>query len=408
MVCEKEPGVVHDFFKDPISLARDGDRVFARGTTLGADNAIGAAAALALMTEPGIEHGPLELVFTVEEETGLHGAVAFNPALMSATMLINLDSEDSKTLTVGCAGGSAVEITLVPDAEPAPKGWAAHRLVLGGARGGHSGVNIHERRCNAIKLLVHGLRALTEAGVELRLVALEGGSAHNVIPRDAQAVFVVPPEAAADVTTLVERFSAQLLHEWASDEPELRVELHPATVPPEVLSPKSATRLLELLHDLPHGVLAMSRHFEGKVETSANLAKVAATPDSARIVASVRSFSAASESEVRERIARLGSQAGGSVVVEMGYPGWEPDPESQLLKVAREQFELVNGKPPIVEVLHAGLECGVLVAKKPGMEAISFGPLIGSAHSPSEFVTVSTVDAMWRLLVGLVAALRRG
>ena len=406
MVCEKEPGVEHDFMKDPIPLDREGDKVFARGTTLGADNGIGAAAALALLTEPGFEHGPLELVFTVEEETGLHGAVAFDPALMSASMLINLDSEDARTLTVGCAGGSSVEITLVPEAEQAPGGWVAHRLVLGGARGGHSGVNIHERRANAIKLLLQALNALTDAGIEFRLAGLQGGSAHNVIPRDAEAVLAMPTEASGNAASIVGRVSAELQDEWGTDEPDLALALETAALEGEVLGRRSAAQLLGLLVDLPHGVLAMSRDFEGKVETSANLAQVAATPHSARILASVRSFSAASESETRSRIDRLGTEAGGSVVVDMGYSGWEPDPDSRLLKVAREQYERVNGVPPIVEVLHAGLECGVLVAKKPGLEAISFGPLIRGAHSPSECVAASTVDAMWRLLVGLVSALR--
>jgi dipeptidase D len=406
MVCEKLPEVDHDFFNDPIQLARDGDRVFARGTTLGADNGIGAAAALALLTEPGIAHGPLELVFTVQEETGLHGAVAFDPGLMSATMLINLDSEDPDTLTVGCAGGSSVGITLPLAAEQAPPDWEAHRVIVSGVRGGHSGVSIHERRANAIKVLVKGLNALLETGTSLRLAGLEGGSAHNVIPRDASAVVLVPAGGSAELQRAIEQIEKDARQEWGSDEPDLRLTLAPADSPAQAMSSDGGAKLLALLSDLPHGVLAMSEHFPGKVETSANLAKVEATPESAQVLASVRSFSAQKGLEARTMIESLGARFGGSVVVEMGYPGWEPDPSSKLAKLAQEQFQLVNGKAPIVEVLHAGLECGVLVAKRPGLEAISFGPFIGGAHSPSEHVLVSTVESMWKLLVGLVGALR--
>lgn len=406
MVCEKEPGVVHDFFNDPIRLARDGDRMYAQGTTLGADNGIGAAAALALMTEPGIAHGPLELVFTVQEETGLHGAVAFDAGLMSATMLINLDSEDPDTLTVGCAGGSAVEITLPLEHDEAPADWEAHRLTVGGARGGHSGISIHERRANAIKVLVKGLNALLESGTSVRLAGIEGGSAHNVIPRDASAVLLVPAGGAAELGKAIEKVESAARDEWGSDEPDLRLSLAAEASPAQAMSSASVDKLLELLSGLPHGVIAMSEHFPGKVETSANLAKLEATAQSAHILASVRSFAPPRELDARTTIESLGTESGGSVVVEMGYPGWEPDPSSKLAGVAREQFRQVKGKAPIVEVLHAGLECGVLVAKKPGLEAISFGPFIGGAHSPSETVLVSTVDSMWRLLVGLLGALR--
>lgn len=403
MVCEKQPGVDHNFFTDPIQLVRDGDRVHAQGTTLGADNGIGAAAALALLTEQGLSHPPLELIFTVQEETGLHGAVGFDPTLSSAQMLINLDSEDPDTLTVGCAGGSAVEIKVPLESEPS-QGWEAFRVVVGGARGGHSGVNIHERRVSAVKVLVQALRALSGTG--LRIGSLEGGSAHNVIPRDAWAEVLVPQGVGAELIRIIEAADGEVRADWGADEPDLRVTAAPATAPDRVLSPASAGKMIKLMTDLPHGVLAMSEHFDGKVETSANLAKVEANPESARILASVRSFVPGKQEEARQLLEALGTQAGGTIVVEMGYPGWEPDPNSTLARATREQFEAVNGRPPIVEVLHAGLECGVLVAKRPGMEAISFGPLICGAHSPSEYVTGSTVDAMWQLLVGLLGALR--
>lgn len=404
MVCEQVPGLGHDFSRDPIRLVRDGDRIFARGTTLGADNGIGAAAALALLTQPGIARPPLELIFTVQEETGLHGAVGFDPALSSAEMLINLDSEDPDTLTVGCSGGSAVEIIVPLEAEEAPAGWSAYRITVAGAQGGHSGVSIHERRVNAIKILLQAL--IAAEGVGFRLAEFEGGSAHNVIPRDAWAVVHIPAADAEELTEAVMEADREVCKRWGTAEPKLRLTIEQAPSAGEVLSPASSDKLLKLLADLPHGVLAMSKHFKGKVETSTNLAKVEATAGSARILASVRSFVPKKQLDTRLRLEKLGTDAGGSIVIEMGYPGWEPDPSSKLARLTQEQFAKVNGREPIVEVLHAGLECGVLVAKKPGMQAISFGPLITGAHSPSETVTATTVEAMWQLLVGLLGALR--
>lgn len=405
MVCEQVPGLGHNFNTYPIRLAREGDRIFAQGTTLGADNGIGAAAALALLTESGIAHPPLELIFTVQEETGLHGAMGFDPSLSSAEMLINLDSEDPDTLTVGCAGGSAVEIIVPLEAEQSPAGWSAYRVTVSGARGGHSGVSIHERRVNAIKILLQALSSAEAVG--FRLAELDGGSAHNVIPRDAWAVVHIPATDAEELSEAVAVAERAVHRQWGTAEPQLRITVEQAGCSSEVLNPASSAKLLKLLADLPHGVLAMSKHYEGKVETSANLAKVQASAVSARILASVRSFVPSKQVDTRMQLERLGTAAGGTIVIEMGYPGWEPDPSSQLARLTQEQFKSVNGRDPIVEVLHAGLECGVLVAKKPGMQAISFGPLITGAHSPSETVTASTVEAMWQLLIGLLGALRR-
>ncbi|MGQ0678615.1 MAG: beta-Ala-His dipeptidase [Actinomycetota bacterium] len=404
MVCEREPGVAHDFTADPIRVRREGDKVFARGTTLGADNGIGAAAALALITDPGIEHGPLELVFTVQEETGLHGAMAFDPDLLSATMLINLDSEDPATLTVGCAGGSAVRISLALPAEPVPEGCVAHLIVVAGARGGHSGVDIHEHRASALKVLLEVIGSLPQQPV---IATIHGGSAHNVISRDASATVLVPLEDEAIFSAAFNRASAEEMAQWRAEEPALSIEVNPAELPGEVFAASGAVRLLDLLNALPHGVLAMSEHFEGKVQTSANLARVDAGAGSARVLASMRSFSAARLGEVQAGIEKLAEQAGATVAVEMSYPGWEPDPGSRLAAMASQQFQEINGRLPSVEVLHAGLECGVLVAKRPGMEAISFGPLISGAHSPSEYTTVSSIESMWKLLTGLLGALRK-
>lgn len=405
MVCEKDPQVEHDFYRDPIPLMRLGDRVFARGTTLGADNGIGVAAALALLTEKGQRHPPLELIFTVQEETGLHGAMGFDAGLSAAQMLINLDSEDPGTLTVGCAGGCAVQIVVPGTPEATPDGWQGYEISVTGARGGHSGVNIHEPRANAIKVLLGALQAAADP--DSRLAALRGGSAHNVIARDAAAVLAMAPPAEAGLYRAIDQLNLRVAEQWAAGEPSLRVSVSPVPAPGQIMAAPYAQKLTELLSRLPHGVLAMSADYPGKVETSANLALLEAGPDSALILASVRSFSSQKQLDARLHIEALGAGAGGSAVVEMDYPGWEPDPGSELAKVAGEQFRLVNGVAPVVEVLHAGLECGVLVAKRQGLEAISLGPFISGAHSPAEHVLASTVERMWALLVGLLGALSR-
>jgi dipeptidase D len=405
MVCEKRPGVEHDFNVDPIRSRCEGGCIFANGTTLGADNGIGAAAALALLTEPGLRHGPLELIFTVEEETGLHGAMALDPALVNARLLINLDSEDPDELTVGCAGGAGVTLRLPVTREAAPRTWAGREVVVSGLKGGHSGVQIHERLANAIKLLASTLNAVREAEIGFHLAAINGGSAHNAIPRDAVAHIIVAPDAVPELEAVVTRMNTALRAEWDKDEPGLLVEAREASVPERVLADENRDAVLRLLRELPHGVVSMSQTFAGKVETSSNLAGVHTRRDVVEIATSSRSFVIAELQKVQMRIQALGAQAGAKTEVHDGYPGWEPDPQSRLLQVAERVYEQVNGKPPQVQIVHAGLECGIIISKLPGMEAISFGPLIRGAHTPEEHVSIATVNSTWNLLVALLAAL---
>ena len=404
MVCERDPGVEHDFTADPIKVARDGSKVFAEGTTLGADNGIGAAAALALLTSDDIRHGPLELLFTVQEETGLHGAMGFDATLLQGKLLINLDSEDPTELTVGCAGGATIEVRPGLDWEPAPEGWVGRELVVSGLQGGHSGVDIDQPRGNAIKVLLAVLSGLRTA-LELRLCGLEGGRAHNVIPREATAHIIVSPGSAGRLDDVVTSIADTLTSEWAGKEPGLSVNLTEIPAPAQALTAGSEDRLLGFLTEVPHGPLERSESFPEKVETSANLAQVRVGPEESILVSSVRSLSAHRLFRTRTAISTAGLKIGAKVEVVDSYPGWEPDLESELLKLAAEQYEAVNGRPASIQVIHAGLECGVLVSKKPDMQAISFGPLITGAHSPNEQVDAGTVDAMWRLLVGMLGAL---
>lgn len=406
MVCEKDPEVTHDFASDPIKVVRDGDWVRAEGTTLGADNGIGAAAALALLTSDDVSRGPLELVFTVQEETGLHGALAFDADLMQSKILINLDSEDPDELTVGCAGGATIEINPVCKWEDVPEGWVGRELVVSGLHGGHSGIDINKPLANAIKVLASALGGLRHA-LEVRVAGIEGGRAHNVIPREARARIVVSPASAGTLDGVVGGIGEQLASEWADKEPGLALALHEVPVPAQVLNPRSEDGVVGLLNEIQHGALGMSESFPEKVETSSNLAQVSVSPEEALVVASVRSLSAHKLFRTRTAMSHAAMKIGAKVTVVDSYPGWEPDLDAPLLKVASEQYEKVNGRPPSIQVVHAGLECGVLVSKKPEMQAISFGPLITGAHSPNERVDTGSVDAMWRLLVGLLGALSK-
>jgi dipeptidase D len=412
MLCEKRPGVEHDFDRDPIRPRIVDGRVYATGTTLGADNGIGAAAAIALMTAPGLKHGPLELIFTREEETGLDGAMALDPSLVRARLLINLDSEDPDELTVGCAGGAGTILKLPVQTEPAPPGWVGREVVVTGLKGGHSGVQIHEPLANAIKLLAGVLPRIEEAGIPFRIASgsLHGGSAHNAIPRDASAIVALSPRALAPGTfhaleRAVEGLRAALLEEWGKDEPGLALEVREIPPPGRVFREAENSRILSLLHDLPHGVLKWSDAFPGKVETSSNLAQLRTGEDVVEVCTSSRSFVAAELASVQQRIRSLGEATGAIIEARDSYPGWQPDRNSRLLEISKRVYEQVMGKAPEVQVVHAGLECGAIVSKLPGMEAISFGPLIRGAHTPEEHVTISTVGATWKILIRLVETL---
>lgn len=409
MVCEKRPDVTHDFNLDPIRPRRNGDVITATGTTLGADNGIGAAAALAFLTTPGLKHGPLELLFTVEEETGLYGAMGLDASLLSAQYMINLDSEDPAELTIGCAGGAGTTLHLPIAWEMPPSGWQNCAIVVSGLKGGHSGVQIHEPLANAIKLLAETLELAIEEGgeadAELRIAAVSGGTAHNAIPRDAVATIIVSPGNVPSLETAVRRAQETLDQRWSAHEPNFALEVKPATAPTQVMTRKSGTDLLELLSSLPHGVQTMSDTFEGKVETSTNLCAVETTETEVAISTSTRSFVNAELQKTQAKIQVLGAEVGATAEVRDGYPGWEPDADSKLLRITEEVYAQVMGKPAQVQVIHAGLECGVIVSKMPDLEAISFGPLIRGAHTPEESVTISSTQDTWKLLVALLAAL---
>lgn len=402
MVCEKRPEVEHNFATDPIRPRMQDGWVYATGTTLGADNGIGASAALALLTDSSVPHGPLDLIFTVEEEIGLNGAAALDPTAIRAKMLVNLDSENPREVIIGCARNGGAILRLAVKAERTPARATGWEIKVSGLRGGHSGVQIHERRANAIKVLVTALEAARAAGVQFRLVSVRGGKAHNAIPRDATAVVTVSPEQEAALHAAVAATQREAGAAWGADEPGLTLDLTQIDPARTVLKAADADRVLRVLSALPHGVIKMSDIFEGKVESSSNLAQVDTADGCVTVATSTRSFVNRELDAVQARIAEIGRAAGAKVEVRDGYPAWEPNADSELVRLTAAAYSRVFGEPPDINVIHAGLECGVIAAKVPGMDAVSFGPRIEDAHTPEERVEPGTVANTWRLLCELL------
>jgi dipeptidase D len=405
MVCEKNADVEHDFMNDPIVPRVDDGWIYATGTTLGADNGIGVAAALAAATDPLVAHGPLELLFTIDEETGLTGAQQLDGSLLRGRILLNMDSEEDGKLFVGCAGGADNHLRLRPRRLPPTSGTRALRLEVRGLRGGHSGLNIHENRGNALKLVTRILAEAIDSGADLELAELRGGSKHNAIPREADAALHVgaaaEPVLRAAVSRMTEAFSVEL----AGIDDGLSVELVDGAGYDAVLAGDDRDRLLRLLAVLPHGVLAMSPDIPGLVETSSNVAAVGPDRDAILVVTSTRSSVAPSQAAVLGAIRAAGALAGADVEIHDGYPGWKPNMDSALLAVARGVYGELWGAPPEVTAVHAGLECGLLGEKVPGLDMISFGPQIEGAHSPDERVNVASVARFWDALVLVLARL---
>jgi dipeptidase D len=410
MVIEKNSGIVHDFDRDPIVPRRDGDWVKATDTTLGADNGIGAAAILALMeAEPEADdlvHGPLELLFTVDEETGLTGVLALDVEAIALTgrLLLNLDSEEEGAVTIGCAGGSASRLTLPLETAPAPGGAAALGVKLSGLKGGHSGMEIHLQRGNAVKLLARVLLVALQQ-IPFQLASFQGGNKHNALPREATARIVLPAEARDAFTSAVEQETAAIQDEIRAVDPDLRVEIAGAASPERVWTAAATRKALDLLNALPHGVLSMSNDIPGLVETSLNLATAASTDGALSILFSLRSSVASAMRTTKRGLCAIAELAGAGVQEIEGYPSWKPNLGSPLLATFRKLHQEKLGTDPELKAVHAGLECGVLGEKFPGMDMISFGPVIQGAHSPDERVEVGSVGRFWGLLREVLGAL---
>jgi dipeptidase D len=401
MVCEQDGTGAHDFDRDPIMPVIDGEWVKAAGgTTLGADDGIGMAACMLALTDKSLRHGPLECLFTVDEERGMTGAFGLQEDFVQGRMLLNLDSEDEGEVFIGCAGGIDTTARLQGKSAPVSPGFLAARVEVSGLLGGHSGDDINKGRGNAIKILNRFLWMLNEAeGV--RVARLEGGDKRNAIPREARAVFVYDERWKERVASTFNVYAATTRENLLA-EPGIRLMLDTVETPARALDEASTTTLLRLLHGCPHGVFAMSLRVPGLVETSANLASVRFEDEEIVVATSQRSDVESEKMNVAGAVSSVFRLAGARVEQSDGYPGWAPNPGSALLQVVARSHERLFGKPPVVRSIHAGLECGLFLEKFPGMDMISFGPTLRDAHSPRERVHAPSVERWWRHLVDIL------
>ncbi|HEX2962636.1 MAG TPA: aminoacyl-histidine dipeptidase [Ignavibacteriales bacterium] len=402
MVCEKNKGTDINFETDPLKLERQGDWIKAQGTTLGGDNGIGVAAALAALTDKEIKHGPLEALFTIDEETGLTGANNLQPGFVTGKTLLNLDSEEDGAFYVGCSGGLDTQGTFSVDYTDKVSGFDSYSLLVSGLKGGHSGMDISTGRANAIKVMGRVLKALESTG--LMLAHLEGGSKRNAIPRESEATVLIKPSKEKKVNEIIRSLEADLQNEFKTTDGGLKIELTKIdTQTPGAFSKKFQKRLVNAILALPHGVIAMSADIPGLVETSTNLATINMNDGTLVIGTSQRSSIESSKRYVAHMVESVLDLAGAEIHQGDGYPGWKPNMESEALQTSKKIFEALFNSEPEVKAIHAGLECGILGDKYPGLDMISFGPTIQGAHSPDERVNIPTVERFYKLLSGILA-----
>lgn len=408
MVCEKMPDSPHDFMKDPIQLIYDGDWLKAKATTLGADNGIALALSLAIAEDPGINHPPLELLFTVDEEIGLNGAKHLNPDSIKGRILINLDSEKEGVFVIGCAGGETTSISLPLVFSDLQQGWLRYQLRVSGLRGGHSGVDIHKHRANANKILARALNSIWKVS-PIRLVSLNGGTAHNAIAREAIALFVCKPDDTNNIQRVISQFRSQLLDEYSLLEPALLIELDQQDISASngmAATLQDSEKAINLLIALPHGVMETSASLEGMVETSNNLANISINDQKLDIITSQRSNVQSRLDEITSRIEAIGALAQAQVKTEEKYPAWYPDAHSPLLKRAKEIYHDLYKKDPVITTIHGGLECAVIKDKYEGIDMISIGATIQNPHSPNECVNIPSIGKVSEFLVNLLESIR--
>ena len=403
MVCEKNESVAHDFDKDPIDVVRKGEWLYANGTTLGADNGVGVSAALAVMESDDIKHGPLEFVFTIDEERGLTGASEFPGGVLRARYFLNLDGEEKGTLCIGCSGGVNTTARRKVTMRPAAAN-AAYKVKVSGLKGGHSGVDIHLGRGNAIRILGGVVQRLIEQ-LNVEVADLKGGSARNVIPREATAIVLADSGREAEVKAAVAAFAAETKTDLGEFDPGVQITVEKTERPAQVIDPKDARTVVDLLVAIPHGVLAMSPDVPGLVQNSTNLATVSVKDGQVEVGSSQRSAIEASKMQAAKMVASACRLAGFEAEHVGSYPGWKPEPHSEIVQKCKEAFQQVFGSETRLVAMHAGLECGVIGEKYPGMQLISFGPQIESPHSPNERVEIPSVAEFWKYLKAVLEKL---
>ena len=409
MVCESNRDVRHDFMTDPIRTRVEGDWLRAEGTTLGADDGIGVAAALAVISDASVKHGPVQCVFTVDEETGLTGAEAMQPGFMEGDILLNLDSEDEGEMFIGCAGGCRTDVRFHYSKVAVPEGYYFFTVGIDGLLGGHSGDDIDKGHANANKVLNRFLCRANEK-FDLYLCHVEGGNKHNAIPREASALCAVPMADKEALRVEFNVFAAEVEAEYAAVEKTPHFTLQTADPVEQAVDKDTACRFLLSVYGCFNGVFAMNFDVPGLVETSSNLASIRMEPAEApydgiiHIVLSQRSSTMSGRHDVTHAVNATFRLAGAELEVGEGYPGWKPNADSEILAVAVAEYRRLFGKDPKVKAIHAGLECGLFVEKYPGLDMISFGPTLRGVHSPDERLLIPTADLFWRHLVAVLEA----
>ncbi len=398
MVPQKNSDIDHDFEKDSIDAYVDGEWVTAQGTTLGADNGIGVAAAMAVLESKDLQHGPVEALFTIDEETGMTGAFGLKPGILQGEILINMDSEDEGELYVGCAGGTNANLSYSYKEEPVPAGHVAYRVSLTGLKGGHSGLDIPLGRGNANKLMNRVLWMAAKA-YDVRIADMKGGDLRNAIPREAFAVVTVPESKGEDFVRFVADMEKVLQDELSSADPGVTLSAERTETPATVMDAPSQETILNAVYASPHGVIRMSTDMEDLVETSNNVAVIKMGGGTFEELCLIRSSVDTARDDLKNVFSSIAALAGGEITFDGEYPGWKPNMQSPILKEMREIYNNKFGKIPEIKAIHAGLECGLLGGVYPGLDMISFGPTIRYPHSPDEKVHIGSVRKFWDFLV---------
>ncbi len=398
MVPQKNSDTDHDFLKDPIQTYVEDGWVKAKGTTLGADNAIGVAAGMAVLEATDLVHGPIEVLMTSDEETGMTGANGLKAGILKGDILMNLDSEDEGELYIGCAGGVNTNIVFDYKEEEMPAGMVAYKISITGLKGGHSGLDINLGRGNA-NLLINRLMLNASERYGLRLASIDGGSLRNAIPREAFAIVVVPEAETKEFAAFVDEYYAFAKNELKDSDAGIKIAIEKVGLPGTLIDAETQANLFEAVNNCPNGVYAMSKDMPDVVETSSNLAVIKSANGKIEVASLQRSAVDSEKNKVAQEMFDAFKNAGGNPAFSGDYPGWKPNVNSPILKAMKEGYNNKFGRIPEVKVIHAGLECGILGAKYPNWDMISFGPTIRNPHSPDEMVNIKTVELFWEFLV---------
>nr|WP_216600992.1 aminoacyl-histidine dipeptidase [Vibrio cyclitrophicus] len=404
MVPQKNEDTVHDFAKDPIQPYIDGEWVTAKGTTLGADNGMGMASCLAVLASNEIQHGPIEVLLTVDEEAGMTGAFGLEAGWLEGDILLNTDSEQEGEVYMGCAGGIDGAMTFDITRDAVPDNFVTRKLTLKGLKGGHSGCDIHTGRANANKLLARFLAGHAKE-LDLRIIEFKGGSLRNAIPREGFVTVAVPAENQEKLASLYNYYTELLSTELGKIEDSIVTFNEEVTVEMGTLTQAEQARFIAALNACPNGVIRMSDEIEGVVETSLNVGVITTEENSITVLCLIRSLIDSGRSQVESMLHSVAELAGANISFSGAYPGWKPDADSEIMHIFRDMYEGIYGHKPNIMVIHAGLECGLFKEPYPNMDMVSFGPTIKFPHSPDEKVKIDTVELFWNQMVALLEAI---